>query len=569
MSTFGDYIHATWSGYYKHGTKRFDSNRSNFSESIFDNHKKILLERIQQDSIGLDKNSLKKMEDEYNRQQNELHSQIKSLINNKNKGNTNRSILKALIKSFNSEWSDQIADHIVDSLKWNDSKQTLVYEPKKGTFNFINTSSKKSSLPKIAKWDPNSKSHYVDRLLNSIINLQKALSLSPYKEALSDDDKKKLKNFIELLTSQKTLINKMSSKQINEEVIKGSIYSVAKIHEEANSIRFHYSGIESINQTLQAQFAEFLGNNLKKDLVKIAKKQSFETLEKMFKDSFIGRGSGENKQKASYKITQLNYSEVSAQLEKDPSLSSVLNTKESTIINPDTGEPYLTYKFSSMGDPRAQKADIVTTLTINDKETNPLAISMKNISLTNGDIKGQNSSLMLYLLGASEICDPSSNMGTQYLNTLSKHGNENNGSIKAEDKDILNNATPILNEMREQAHSTLSLHILYSAFSGYGQLRNKQQSAQILAIYDKNSYDPSNEVNRVHFFSIPFLVKTIWERNDSNKVLTPSINTILFNNPYEDKFEYFPKRITNVLIEARKQNINAIIRASLLKEITK
>jgi hypothetical protein len=87
-----------------------------------------------------------------------------------------------------------------------------------------------------------------------------------------------------------------------------------------------------------------------------------------------------------------------------------------------------------MGDPRAQKADIEVNFALFDTElpNENIGISMKNTKLTSGEIKGQNSSLMLYLLGASEICSNSSNMGTQYLNILSKHGNEGNGAIEKE-----------------------------------------------------------------------------------------------------------------------------------------
>jgi hypothetical protein len=59
----------------------------------------------------------------------------------------------------------------------------------------------------------------------------------------------------------------------------------------------------------------------------------------------------------------------------------------------------------------------------------------------------------------------------------------------------------------------------------------------------------------VHFFSIPALIREIWTTNQEDKVLKPSLSTILFKNEFEKEFEYFPRRITQTLIEARTTTI--------------
>ena len=564
MSSFGDYIHATWSGYYQHGTHRFNSNQSNFSQSIFDEHYNILRDRLTSESIGLDKETLEKLENEYNTNQSSILDQVKKLIANKNRGTTNQNILIALVQSLNAQWNTTIATQIVNALKWDETKQTLIYAPSTNAHS-LGYKSTQSSLPRVASWDPKSKAHFVNRLYNSIEKLKTALGQDPYKNAFSSQDKATLNNFLKILQKQSKIANKLQEEEIHE-ALQGSIYSLAKIHEEANAIRFNYSEIEQINEILRTQFAEFVGNNIGTILTAVAKQKSVQQITEAFKSTFIGRGSGSNASKPNYKIVTLNFKEIEAQLKNDPSIATIINEKGSRTSA--KGNSYVAYEFSSMGDPRAQKADIIASLTLSSGQKENFGISMKNISLKQGDIKAQDSSLMLYLLGASDICSDASNMGTHYLNIMSKHGNEGNGAEAIEDPAILNATTTLFEQMREQAYKTLSLHILYSALSGYGQLRNQQQGARILAIYDKDSYDPSTQVNRVHFFSIPAIVEKLWEDDQIDKTLSPAPRTILFQNPYEEEYEDFPRRLTNVLIEARQINIKAIIRASLLRSLT-
>lgn len=174
---------------------------------------------------------------------------------------------------------------------------------------------------------------------------------------------------------------------------------------------------------------------------------------------------------------------------------------------------------------------------------------------------------MLYLLGASEICTSVDNIGTHYLNILSKHGKDGSGA--PENYASMPVSLSDLESLQKQGQRTLSLHILYSAFSGYGQLRNQQQGARILAIYDKDKMQPNTE-NRVHFFSIPHIMETLWDTDQHRQVLRPAIEDMeLFNNTYEKEYEDFPRRITQVLIDARKQNINAVISAALLKQVAR
>ena len=566
MSSFGDYIHATWSGYYQHGTHRFSSTKSNFSQSIFNEHYNILRDRLTSESIGLDSATLKSLEKEYNTNQSSILDQVKKLIANKNRGTTNQNILIALVQSLNSQWNTTIATQIVNALKWDDTKQTLVYAPSAGTLS-LGYKSTSSSLPRVTSWDPESKAHFVNRLYTSIEKLKRALEQDPYKSAFSNQDKTTLNTFLKILQKQSRLVNKLQEAEIHE-ALQGSTYSLAKIHEEANAIRFNYSEIDRVNEILQAQFAEFAGNNIGTTLTAVAKQKSVQQITEVFKSTFIGRGSSSNASKPNYKVVTLNFKEIEAQIATDANIAKLFHTKSSQQISTKTGKPYMAYEFTSMGDPRAQKADIITTLTMPSGAKENFGISMKNISLTKGDIKAQDSSLMLYLLGASDICSDASNMGTHYLNIMSKHGNEGNGAAEVEDPAILSSQATLFETMREQAYQTLSLHILYSALSGYGQLRNQQQGARILAIYDKDSYDPSTQVNRVRFFSIPAIVEKLWETQQIDKTLSPAPRTILFQNPYEKEYEDFPRRITNVLIEARQINIKTIIRASLLRSLT-
>ena len=566
MSTFGDHVHATWTGYARHGTKRFDSKKSNFSEYIFNEHYNILMRKIDQDSRGLDKSSLQIMEDEYNTSQRDMHNEIKKILANKNRGQTNRTILEALISSFNSEWNATTVAQIVDALQWDDNKETFVYAPQKTAQQiYSNKSSTKSSLPKITRWEDSANFHYVSKLRSSIEELYSALNKIPYKDALSTQDDKTLKIFIkELKNYEKVAAKILKGSDIETKLIGGTQKTLAQIREVANNIRFNYSDIDTVNKIIQAQFAEFLGNNLGKNLTAIAKTYGIQQIQTIFKDSFIGRGSG-NTTASKYNVVTLNYMEVVDQIGKNADLANLFDTTES-IKKDENGKPYLKYTFKSMGDPRAQKADIIFEPQMINQSMK-FGISMKNISLKTGAIKGQNSSLMLYLLGASEICASKSNMGTQYLNILSKHGNEGNGAEQEENFSSLQISLGTLNNLREWGQEVLSLHILYSAFSGYGQLRNNQAQAQILAIYDKES--STDSVNRVHFFNIPLLIKQIWFTERQNQVLFPSISSILFENTFEEEYENFPRRITQVLIEARQKNINAIISAALLRQVVK
>lgn len=564
MSTLGDYIYASWSGYSTHGTKRFDSKNSNFDLQIFNEHEKILLEKITADSAGLTPDRIRDIENKYNTDQQKIHDQIKQLLKNK-KSNKNNTVLMALLQSFNSQWNDHIAQQIVNDLYWDDAKDTLIYRPSK-PLQLYGADDSKSGLPKIANWKPTAKTaqeqiRYLKPLMDSIKALKKALTDNPIYNKSSKSDCAVLNQYFLVLAEIGKTKKSFQGQEITADYhIKNNNYNIAEIRDKANEIRFNYVGIETVNKILQAQFAEFAGNALGQTITQTAYRVSKNALRDTFKNMFIGRSSGAPKQSPNYSIAQLNFKEVALEMKNDKEVASFFEKTEQKQSASD--KTYTTYKFTAMGDPRAQKADIVLNFSITGLPNQKVGVSMKNTSLSKGDIKGQNSSLMLYLLGASEIAPDYLNMGTQYLNILSKHGNESDGNKAPEGETPYSQADMLA--MREKAQRVLSLHVLYSAFSGYGQLRNQQQGAQLLAIYDKDNQPIGN---RVHFYSIPMLVSKIYEQKMENKVLSPAISSFLFNNEYEEKYEDFPRRITKTLIEARRKNISATLRSALLRSL--
>jgi hypothetical protein len=69
------------------------------------------------------------LENEYNHKQNKLHKEVANIVQNKNSDRTYKQILTSMIASFNGEWNDKMVAEIVKHIRWDESKQTLVYAP--------------------------------------------------------------------------------------------------------------------------------------------------------------------------------------------------------------------------------------------------------------------------------------------------------------------------------------------------------------------------------------------------------------------------------------------------------
>ena len=310
MGTLGDYIHSSWTGYANHGTKRFKRG-TDFSLNVFQEHENILKARINADKKGLSKTELKRLENEYNHKQSKLHKEVANIVQNKNSDRTYKQILTSMIASFNGEWNDKMVAEIDNNIRWDESKQTLVYAPtsKKHFYQ----KKKSSSLPRIVKWkdaESGAKFHYVERLLNSIKELREALLQVPYCDAFKNSmDNKRLDKDIEILTEVlKTLtIIKDADPTV---LYKGVKYNLKEIRDEANRIRFNYSDIDTVNKIIQAQFAEFLGNMLDRTLISTVKNLTKKELTNLFKDTFIGRASSGGTNKPQYAIASLKFNEI-------------------------------------------------------------------------------------------------------------------------------------------------------------------------------------------------------------------------------------------------------------------
>ena len=550
---FGNYVHLHIANYYEHGTLTNTSKKSNFSDNFLEQHHQHLIDLIKQQQIT----ELDQIQEAYNKQNENAWDFFKSIDKTSLKG---KGILQHLLKQINSTWTSEMIEAIIQGLSWDNSKNTFVYKQTPSLIASYKTGL--TGLPSL-RLDSKASFHYVQTILNYI---QKFLDfLAAMKKEEGDEEGIIGLDVNALTTLQNQLISlqenmkaaqlterkidKLNTDQLSLLNLKNSVTLKQYLEQlviELNNRRAKYVSAAEINKQIQQAIAEMCGNIVATSVSDMA----IEEIKKAINSAIsVGRSGSKiiDGKENNPSIVSLN----TVAVEMDRVLSNDLT---STKITGGSADSYFTYELSEMGASRAQKRDV--TLTLNEKE---YGISVKNTNFANAiskelaveknlfpsTISLQDSSVLLYLLGIEQ---DSPNLGTHYLNLISKHEDQ-----------------AFADKIQLQALNNLKLYILYSSMTGQGQLRNKG-FANILAIYDKG-----RNVPRVKLFDMSKILLSLDKNNFTEGVkFSPDLNGsfLLENNriPGEDWNYAISARLTSVIMNARNKNVSTALYTSWLRD---
>ena len=540
MSTLGQYVHLHWENYEKAGTyettSKVNFNRNNFQQNIFTTHKKIIAKQ----SKALKQTSLKALEEEYNAANDKAYKQLL------NKTLKDTEVMRALLQLVNKQWSDEQIDIILQKLEWNNKTQRLQYKGKGlsgyspktsqgGLFYHLDESQShniKSTYSRLNKMVENADELFGEdqQLRTKLKELQKGLL------SLQEGQLKKLK-------ISKNIINwNEAEASMHGRILASNSAVEAEFIKNYNSFIDLMLSSSQINEQLAYRIPEILGNIASQGIKSITKD--------VLKEAIVNAGSltttslADKSKGVTLFIKQDQV--VLEQLfndETNPFKTEIIQTKEGNSIS---------YKIRSLGEGRAQKADIeFIAKTQNNKK---IGISMKSTKLnqfSTPEIALQNSSLLLYLLGLQTV---KANLGNHYLNILADH----------EDTD------GVYNTMRNQANDALTLAIAFSALTGMNQAR-AGGSASVFAIYEKGAINSENKEPRVKLFDMGVIMEQLMINPSQGILLNPAIETISLVNTKitgSEKTRILSrKRITKLLVDARSRTIKATIEKNFLMNL--
>lgn len=539
MSTFGQYVHLTWEGYKRFGTRQWDQTSSNFNANIFNKHRNAVLSQAKHMEIK----NLKNMETTYNKMNENAYKLLKELTSSK----SNIDNLKALLHVINKSWSNDQLDEIVQHLKWNDKTQRFSYTGK-ALMGKSGAGGDFKSIPEGSSFYAKALVNRIDRILLTLKDLY-AEEVPPQKnalEALKKDiietaniqiQKYKIKNSIEN-------VEKMYSEEG-----KGTLYYIKRkpgyaIAKKFNEIIESCLSAKQVNEQIAYRLPEIIGQIATSGAISVLKNDFIKGLKQSIGAST--RFTTKNQQIEIY--WNLNEAVLEEAFQDD-----FLKKAVDQFITEDGSK--VSYQLREVGEGRQQKADIEWI--VNSKGKN-MGISMKSTYLqvdefTIPNISLQSSSLLLYLLGIQQNFG-AMEMGNHYLNILANHED----SIL----DIGN-----YSKIRSQADAALTLAVTFSALTGGAQLRKGGQ-ARILAISDRKK---NSEYPLVRFFDMGKIIQNLNIQLGEAGDLYKEISKISLKNDYiegtESPLKLASKRITKLIIAARAETLHAKLSKEFLLNI--
>lgn len=541
MSSFGQYVHLHWKNYETYGTyekrtvnKEGFSSISNFQENIFKKHRNL----IQLQARSLKNNSLKTLEDKYNKLNYDAYTTLKGVTS----GEIGNDTMKALLALVNKSWSDDQITRIMESLQWKNDINRLVYTGSAlatAEYTGNNNSSLFARIP-----ETTNASFYAARLFERInkINVQLRESFggeNPYETELRDIQTNLLQ-CTKIIKEKEIIENGVSN------IIKtpsGRLFSMdtniyEKITKPFNDIMDKFVSTKSINEQLAYRIPEILGQIGTSGIQKLTNTELLKALQSL-------------KSTGSQLTTKTGISIEFLGMDQEILKEAYNSNQKNAVIASQNGD-VLSYSLREVGEGRQQKADIEWVINSNNPSSR-VGISMKSTHMQNINspyINLQSSSLMLYLAGLQNM---QTNLGNHYLNILAEHKDKEEGKY---------------NKMRKEAEDALTLAIAYSALTGANQLRSGGQ-ASILAIYDRAVTLP-NGIPRVRFLDMGVILEYLNLTPDA-VILNPSIDSIKLNNKEINGNgtirEKANKRITALLVEVRATTIAAQLSKQFLNSI--
>lgn len=558
-SLLGNYIHYNASNYIRYGTFRRSAHwtkkdgstvqqQSNFSTTRFREHKNDVVKLIEK--LRFSPGQLKQLETEYNIRIAEQAKNIQELRLSDPQQYT--AIIDALIRSLGKSFAARVTE-IIQNLTWNDKLQTYVYKgaakvrseeaisaPPPYT---IGVSAKEGATGR-GQSAPRIK--YCSELIKYIKDIT-GNSNHPDIISLKNTQRILYKHALDYLKSETVVqrLNLKKKKGASQKIFYDLPHEIAlEIDQTLLQLRGSYLEISKINETIQATFAEFIGNSIGKDLSTIAIDEIVKMLDTSKNSSMSGSGSGKSTVQTTITMDSSALKEWQRENKKSDKSMNALSTQVVTKYN-----KVVTDFYATLGSEVSPKADIKVQLTggsqsISIKNTNMAA---RETEFTIPHVKLQPSALALYLTAIQRQWP---DLGNHYLNMLTEHPSTN---------------SPTWQKMHQEASEALTLYILYSALSGQGQLRTKG-FANIFAVYDKSSYMPAGmeEYRRVKFFDMADIIMKAQATANGYKYINPPISAIKLKNEWA---KTSTARITKVLMQARTKTIVATLSTEMLRNL--
>lgn len=534
MSTFGQYVHLTWEGYKRFGTREWDQTSSNFNANIFNKHRKAVLSQAKHMEIK----NLKNMETTYNKMNENAYKLLKKLTS----GKSNIDNLKALLKVINKSWSEDQISEIAQHLSWDDNTQRFKYTGKalKG----------KSGAGGDFKPIPEGSSFYAKALLNRIDRILTTLQ-DLYAEETPPQKESLLKLKQDIIETANIQIRKYKIKsQIVEKSFaeegKGTLYYKKRkpgyaIAKEFNQIIESCLSAKQVNEQIAYRLPEIIGQIATSGSLSLLKNDFLKGLQKS-----IGTSTSFTKRNQKTGV-YWNLDEVVLEdAFNDKNLKKAIDqfrTEDGSRVS---------YQLREAGEGRQQKADIEWIV---DSKGKKMGISMKSTYLsadefTTPNISLQSSSLLLYLLGIQQNFG-AMEMGNHYLNILANH------------EDSIFDAGNY-SKIRGQADAALTLAVTFSALTGNTQLRKGGQ-ARILAISDRKK---NGEYPLIRFFDMGKIIQNLNIQLGEAGDLYKEISNISLKNDFIEgegsPLKLASKRITKLIVAARAETLHAKISKEFL-----
>ena len=565
MSKLGDYIHLTWSGiksedttrggYINFGTYRPSSKHSNFNESVFLDHQNLIATQIAQ--LSKSPEELQVIEKEYNTKIKKEQDYFKKLLRSAKAGNSdNKDFILFLLSLIEKQWDPEF---IYDHLTIDNSTGLPKVEFSKGKLSSLD------SIEKLPKYTGQYKTagpiaNYCKRLASAIGQTYKTGSSKVQKDIkqLQDIANFIIKEIVPYQSNMEELIKLVDKYKLpviidSKKTVENNLEKILKhYHSQAKTIRSSYRSAESINIEIMANFAEMFGNATSNGLANIIDTYLTQAFEEVKMELLRGQQSSNNGD-VTIDFNFLSYNILQQEFKKNSPIVVIQKDEDGNTIG-------ATLREINSG--KSQKADIEIDL----EAMQGAAISMKTTDLSKeiwqkkdrsgniikeglSGVEIQNSSLLLYLAGAEVI---QSNLGTHYLNILTEHEDAKGDSLYT--------------NLRKEANSALTLHILWSAFTGQGQARN-QGFANIFAVHDK-SQQLAPGIPRVRFYDMASLISAKYQELLKEIEDISLVNDRVDGDSNDGNAEnYSFMRITKVIAQAKKMNILVDISTRMLNNV--
>ncbi len=502
MSAIGDYVHLTAAGYYKHGTERFDENKSNFSQvpKIFQSQKDSLRKSMQKKRA----NELLSAT-----QQNELSQALELLMRpagSQDQIQQLNRIWQSMLGEFSKEFNDslgnvqrQCANVFADSALGNNTNALKMIETraKKGQ------QSRKVYLQTILKrikiiqqlMSKAEKTTQLEQLKSQLNEIYKNLAIA------SNQSEQALKNTGYDLATQQVVLSPeidMSNLLLVEQQYEGVVKALNKIIAKT-------SGSANLQKGTLFEYMIAIAPL-------VCKKTTVDNLENFFKNSVVGTTG-----KSAVSIDSSKFFE-------GVKLGDILKNYQQQVNN----HLYVSNSVSQ------DKVDVI--MQWNGKQ---IPISAKNINLRSGkDIHLVSGASLLAM-----VADLNQNYMNHFLNITAQHN-------------FSRDTRTIQPALLNQAHTSLKEILMLEALQGY---KTGARQADFFVVND-------NTTGKVKIYSVAQLVlDAIGQVDNFIKVTTNGDNPIeevRFSNDFQLKD--YSQRITKLVGNVHAQKISVSLNPNML-----